>query len=258
MAHETAEQWDPQLYESKHAFVWQLGERLVELLNPERGEQILDIGCGTGHLTAKIAAIGAQVIGLDGSSSMIEEARKNYPGIRFIVADARDFHFDEPFDAVFSNAALHWVAEARSVIECVRAALKPGGRFVAEFGGKGNIEKLVSAFYASLDSIHYPAKRNSNPWYFPGISEYSALLEQNGLEVMFAALFDRPTPLDDGEAGMRNWIKMFAGSFYVHVPPQKRDAFVENVETMLRPVLFREGSWRIDCRRLRIVARKLL
>ncbi|MGH9404147.1 MAG: class I SAM-dependent methyltransferase [Terriglobia bacterium] len=249
--------WNAQLYDTKHAFVWQFGADLLELLKPERGERILDIGCGTGHLTAKIAAAGAQVIGLDSSRSMIEEARKNYPDLRFTVADSRDFHFDEPFDAVFSNAALHWVTEARSVVECVRAALKPGGRFVAEFGGKGNVEKLVSGFYAALDSIGCHPKRDPNPWYFPGISEYSALLEQNGLEVTFAALFDRPTPLDDGEAGMRNWIKMFAGSFYSHVPPQKQDAFVENVERILRPVLFQEGSWRLDCRRLRIVARKL-
>lgn len=253
---QSLEQWNAQLYDAKHAFVWQRGEGVFELLKPKRGERILDLGCGTGHLTAKIADAGAQGVGLDGSPSMIEEARKSYPGIHFTVADARDFHFDEPFDAVFSNAALHWIPEARSVIACVRAALKPGGRFVAEFGGKGNVEKLVRGFYAALDAIGCHPRQDPNPWYFPGVAEYSALLEQCDLEVVFAALMDRPTPLEDGEAGLQNWIKMFAGSFCAAVPSAKREAFVREAENILRPALFKDGLWQADYRRLRVEARK--
>src|SRR2546423_15463085 len=131
--------WDPGLYDGKHAFVWQYGASLVELLQPRPGERILDLGCGTGHLTAQLAAAGANVLGIDSDAAMIEQARKAYPALHFEQRDARDFHFDEPFDAVFSNAVLHWIKEPERVIVCLRRALKPGGRFVAEFGGRGNV-----------------------------------------------------------------------------------------------------------------------
>lgn len=256
MTQETAEQWNAQLYDAKHTFVWRRGEGVFELLKPERGERILDLGCGTGHLTAKIAATGALATGLDSSPAMIEEARKNYPSLQFCLADARGFHFDDPFDAVFSNAALHWITEARASIECVRAALKPGGRFVAEFGGKGNVEILIRGFYAAFDAIGCHPRNDPNPWYFPGIAEYSTLLEQCGLEVVFAALIDRPTPLEDGETGLRTYIRMFAGNFCAAVPSAKQEAFVSQVETILRPALFKDGYWELDYRRLRVKARK--
>lgn len=250
--------WNPRLYDSKHAFVWRRGEDVFELLHPSSGERILDLGCGTGHLTAKIAAAGAQVTGIDSSHSMIEEARRNYPEIKFCVADARDFRFEEPFDAVFSNAALHWVPEARSVAECISAALKPGGRFVAEFGGKGNVETVVSGFYGALEALGASSRKDPNPWYFPGIAEYGAILEQSGLEMTFAALIDRPTPLEDGENGMRNWIEMFAGSFRAAAPAAKQEAFAAEAERLLRPRLFADGVWTLDCRRLRLSARKIV
>ena len=257
MSHIQAEPWNPRLYDSKHAFVWRRGEEVFELLHPAPGERILDLGCGTGHLAAKIAASGAQTTGMDSSRSMIEDARRNYPAIQFLVADARDFHFEEPFDAVFSNAALHWVPEARGVAECVHSALKPGGRFVAEFGGKGNVETVVRGFYGALEALGARPRKDPNPWYFPGIAEYSAILEQSGLEVAFAALIDRPTRLEDGENGLRNWIEMFAGSFRAAAPPGKQEAFVEEAERLLRPRLLQNGVWTLDCRRLRVSARKV-
>src|ERR1700758_742036 len=123
-----ADAWDSALYEDRHSFVWKKAGDLVELLDPKPAERILDLGCGTGHLTAKIAATGAEVTGLDSSTSMIAQARQNFPALKFALADARDFQFDEPFDAVFSNAALHWVHDAEAVIRCVAAALRSGGR----------------------------------------------------------------------------------------------------------------------------------
>src|SRR5207237_8143924 len=120
--------WDAGLYDAKHAFVWKYGASLIELLAPKPGERILDLGCGTGHLTAQLAAAGADVLGIDNSPAMIEQARREYPKLRFGLADARDFHFVEPFDAVYSNAVLHWVQEPERVITCVRQGLKPGGR----------------------------------------------------------------------------------------------------------------------------------
>src|SRR5690242_15677096 len=123
--------WDAALYDDKHAFVWKQAASLLELLAPQPGERVLDLGCGTGQL----AAAGAEVVGLDHSPAMVEQARRLYPQLRFELGDARRFAFAKPFDAVFSNAALHWVREPEAAIACIRDALKPGGRFVAEFGG---------------------------------------------------------------------------------------------------------------------------
>jgi len=145
--------WNASLYDQKHSFVSEYGKSLIPLLEPQAGESILDIGCGTGHLTKAIAEADAHVVGIDSSASMIETARTTYPDLKFLVADARNFSFPTPFDAVFSNAALHWIPEAEEVVRSIAAALKPGGRFVAEFGGKGNIATIISAFQQSLREV---------------------------------------------------------------------------------------------------------
>jgi SAM-dependent methyltransferase len=155
--------WDAEQYEGKHSFVWRLGAGVVELLAPQSGERILDVGCGTGQLTAEIAKQGAQVVGLDSSATMIGQARQNYPGLAFVLGDATSFHFEEPFDAVFSNAALHWVKEADAAAESIGRALKPGGRFVAEFGGHGNTRSVLSALRAALG----PESDARCHWYYP-------------------------------------------------------------------------------------------
>lgn len=245
--------WDARLYESKHSFVWKFGEDLIELLSPQPGERILDLGCGTGHLTAQIASSGARAMGMDNSPSMIDQARKTYPQVEFEVGDATKFHFDEPFDAVFSNAALHWIKEADRVADCVWRALEPGGRFVAEFGGKGNVKKICAAAARSLEALGLALKADLSAWYFPSLDEYATVLEKQGFEVTYARLFDRPTPLDD-EAGLRNWIRMFWNNFLSLVPPVKQDQFIRNVEEILRPEIYQNGKWVIDYRRLRVVA----
>ncbi len=164
-------EWDAALYDDRHSFVWKRGAALIELLAPRSGEWVLDLGCGTGHLTAKIAEAGAEVIGIDSSPEMIEEARRLYPGLPFGVGDARDFHFDEPFDAVFSNAVLHWIKPPEEAVACVRRALKPGGRFVAEFGGRGNVAAIIGALDAAACAIGLGAW--GHPWYYPSIGEYA-------------------------------------------------------------------------------------
>src|SRR5947209_1485354 len=135
--------WNAALYDVKHSFVWQHGAALLELLALQPGERILDLGCGTGHLTAQLAAAGADVVGIDRSAEMIAQARHSSPALRFDLADARDLVFDEPFDAVFSNAALHWIREPERVVSSIRRVLKPAGRFIAELGGKGNVQTIA-------------------------------------------------------------------------------------------------------------------
>jgi trans-aconitate methyltransferase len=252
MGVDTKEQaWDAGLYDGRHAFVWKHGASLVELLAPRPGKRILDLGCGTGHLTAAIAEAGATVVGLDPSADMLQQARAAYPRLEFVQADARDFAFAEPFDAVFSNAVLHWVRPPEAPARRVRDALKPGGRFVAEFGGRGNVRAVVAALQAAGERL---GLRLDGPhWYFPSVGEYASLLEAGGLEVKSAALFDRPTPLE-GPDGLQGWVRMFGGLVLKAVPAGRRDEFLRAVEDAARPDLYRDGGWFADYRRLRVVA----
>ncbi len=248
--------WNSALYEQNHAFVWQYGESLLELLAPQAGERILDLGCGTGQLTEKIAQSGAFVQGIDSSLSMISTAKANYPHISFAAADARDFQVEVPLDAVFSNAVLHWVKQPDAAIDCVEKALRPGGRFVAEFGGKGNVGAIARALLSVLSEIGLKEPESLNPWYFPSIGEYALLLEKQGFDVGYAVLFDRPTLLEGGSAGMVNWIEMFAGGFLSGWSDDVRSRAILAVEECLRPTLYRDGNWIADYRRIRVVAVK--
>jgi trans-aconitate 2-methyltransferase len=246
--------WDATLYQGSYAFVWQHGEQLLNLLSPQPGERILDVGCGTGQLTQQIALAGAEVMGIDAAPSMIEQARQNYPDLKFAVADARDFQVEQPFDAVFSNAALHWILEPDAVIRCIYQALKPGGRFVVEFGGKGNVDKIVKALHSVLSATGCASPETSEFWYFPGIGEYATRLEHQGFDVTYAVLFDRPTPLDNGESGIASWCRMFASRFLEGLSAERQMQVIQAVEQRLKPTLYREGTWIADYRRLRVVA----
>jgi len=246
--------WDTTSYESKHAFVWQYGEDLLTLLNPQAGERILDLGCGTGQLTEKIALVGAEVLGVDHTPTMIEKARQNYPHLHFEVGDATNFQVAQPLDAVFSNAVLHWVKSPAQAVACIHQALKPGGRFVAEFGGRGNIEAIATAILRTLASMGIPEP--PNPWYNPSIGEYTTLLEQQNFDVIHATLFPRPTPLAEGDAGMANWIQMFASGFLAGLSANQKNQLIKSVEAQLKPSLYSQGTWTADYRRIRIVAIK--
>jgi trans-aconitate 2-methyltransferase len=250
-------QWASALYESKHSFVWRYGADCLELLSPQLGDRILDLGCGTGQLTHEIAKHGAIAIGIDKAPTMISQARQNYPNLQFEVADATDFHFEQPFDAVFSNATLHWIKEPERVISCIWQALKPGGRFVAEFGGKGNVNAIATAITKVLEAQGYPVKPELNPWYYPSIGEYTTLLEKQGFSVTYATLFERPTALEDGEKGLKNWLEMFvANSFLQQILKNKHLSVIQDIENQLRPQLYRDGTWYVDYIRIRVVARK--
>jgi trans-aconitate methyltransferase len=249
--------WDSTLYEESFGIITQFGAGVVELLAPRPGERIVDLGCGTGGLTAQIAAAGADVLGIDSSEAMIARARELCPGLRFEVARGEDFAVEEPVDAVFSSAALHWMSPPEAVATAVARALKPGGRFVAEMGGKGNIATIIGAVYQALAEEGIPRERIRNPWYFPSIGEYGSLLEGAGFEVLLMQLFDRPTPLDDCPNGMADWLRMFGGAFLEAVRDTRRKRVQERVNELTRPLLTREGRWVADYRRLRFMAVKL-
>ncbi|MGO4110217.1 class I SAM-dependent methyltransferase [Paenibacillus sp. YAF4_2] len=250
------QEWNPGTYDSQLGFVSRLGKGIMEWLDPKQDEHILDLGCGTGDLAVEIAKVGAQVTGMDQSDTMISSARTKYPEIHFLVGDGEQFTLDARFDAVFSNAALHWMKNASGVIESVHHALKSGGRFVAEFGGKGNVDTFVQAFYEVMPRYGInPAERN--PWFFPSIGEYTSLLEQHGFQVRIAEHFDRPTPLPEGDKGVMHWLEGFGDAFFKGLNDADRQAAKQEVyETAKHNLQVVNGVYQADYRRIRIVAVK--
>ena len=240
--------WDPQDYQKRYAYVFQYGEALLDLLAPQAGERILDLGCGAGQLTAAITQRGAMAFGIDASPEMIAQARVNFPALDFRLGDATNFSVDPPLDAAFSNAALHWVKNAEAVAACVSRALKPAGRLVAELGGRGNVQSIVNAIREVLGPVELP-------WFFPSIGEYASVLETHGLEVRRAELFDRPTRVE-GEDGMEHWLSVFGGSLVAGMPDVRQKEIWPAVAQKLRPQFYRDGGWTLDYRRLRVVAVK--
>jgi trans-aconitate methyltransferase len=244
--------WDAELYEAKHNFVWKLGSAVIDLLDPKPGERILDLGCGTGQLTQALADRGAEVVGLDSSPDMIGQARQNFPAIPFVLSNATEMTFDREFDAVFSNAALHWMPDAERVADRIAKALKPGGRFAAEFGGKGNIAHIMRAIHEVLHAF-YDGNVPQTRTYYPSVAEYSTLVERHGMEVQLAQLFNRPTPLE-GENGIENWIRQFKWYYFEPLAPERREKALAAVVEALRPNLWDGTQWSADYRRLRILA----
>jgi trans-aconitate methyltransferase len=243
--------WNADLYSDKHAFVFQLGAGVVELLAPREGERILDLGCGTGELTAQIAASGAQAVGFDASPSMLERARTLFPDLDFQLGDGRDFDFGRDFDAVFSNATLHWIADHVAVARSVARALKAGGRFVGEFGGQGNVARLESALSEAARELGLPPFVGPNT--FPSLAEFAASLEAGGLQPIFLQLFERPTPLS-GEDGARNWWRQFRAAYLQSLAPDDQEAVLERAERIAAPHLKTGEGWFADYVRLRFVA----
>jgi trans-aconitate methyltransferase len=243
--------WNPETYARNARFVAELGAPVVELLAPLPGERILDLGCGDGALTAKLAALGCDVVGVDSSAPQIEAARKL--GLDARVMSADDLRFDAEFDAVFSNAVLHWIKNPDAVITSVWRALRTPGRFVGEFGGHGNIAKIKIALVDALARRGLDGEAAS-PWYYPTAQEYSERLARAGFRVRSIDLIPRLTPLPGDIAP---WLETFGESFTSLLPPPERAAFIAEVQETLRPELCdAAGKWTADYVRLRFAAEK--
>ena len=248
----TQQTWNPHHYDRAGAFVPKLAADLIEILAPQAGERVLDLGCGTGDLTRELAAAGAQTLGLDASPEMVGEARRKHPGLDFVVGDGQELAFEQEFDAVFSNAALHWMPRAPAVATGVARALHPGGRFVAEFGGARCVQTVRDALGAELQARSLTG--GAPPWFFPTVPEYASVLAAAGLFVRSALWFERPTRLD-GERGLETWLELFCLPLLTALGERRADV-VRGVEERCRALLYRDGSWWLDYTRLRVVATK--
>ncbi len=250
--------WNAELYDQKHGFVFKYGENVLDLLEPKPGENILDLGCGSGYLTNAIREEGAKVLGVDSSVEMIAKAKQSYPETAFKVANATNLGFDASFNAVFSNAVLHWIKaeDQPKMLGAVFTALKPGGRFVAEMGGKGNVRLMISTLRKVLIQFGYQQQSGMEYLFFPSVGEYTSILEKAGFKVSYAALFDRETLLQDQAEGVKKWITMFASDFFIGIKEAHQPEILQKLTQQLQPYYQRNGEWYADYKRLRFIATK--
>jgi trans-aconitate methyltransferase len=243
--------WRANHYNENASFVSELGLPVLQLLNPQVDQRILDLGCGDGTLGIKISQLGAVVIGIDSSSSMIESAKNK--GLDAFVMNGENLTFINEFDAVFSNAALHWMLDYDAVIRGIKKSLKTGGRFIGEFGGKGNIKTLTDAMEIVF-SNNKEFGSFVNPWYFPSTDEYTNALSEGGFEVETIELIPRPTPL---KTGVREWLNIFADHVIRKLNPSQSEVFLKEMEDTVRPSLYsKEDGWVADYVRIRFSAKK--
>ena len=245
-------QWEADQYTTTGAFVAQYGSDVLTLLNPQQGERILDVGCGDGALTLKIAQSGADVLGVDASKELLEVAASR--GLNTQLGDATNLGFDQEFDAVFSNAVLHWVLDAQAAATSMYNALKPGGRLAIEFGGFGNIAAIRSALAAVLNSHGYLDLPHDH--YYPQPDQYANLLQSVGFSNITTATIYRPTPLSDG---MQAWLATFRGGFLkrLGINEADRTKIFEETAALLSPALHDPTTgWWADYVRLRVTAQR--
>lgn len=246
-------QWDAGKYTDQFSFVHQYGSALIDMVEGE-GLSVLDLGCGNGVLTKELADRGHDAVGMDASEELLKIAWEKYPDISFFHGDAADFQTERKFDAVFSNAVLHWIDRQRQpdMVSCVRDALKPGGQFVFELGGYGNNAMIHDALNNEFRKrgIEYVM-----PFYFPTIGEYASLLEQGGFLVKSALLFKRPTKLE-GENGLCDWIHMFVKAPFAGMDASLQEEIISSAAAALKDSLLHDGKWYADYVRLRCRAVK--
>lgn len=246
-------EWNSSLYDKKHDFVAEYGKGLLDFIPKNDEQTILDLGCGTGTLTAQLADLCSKVVGVDSSKNMIDKAQKQFGNIEFMVCDALALPFDDKFDVVFSNAVFHWISDHNALLTNIHKALKPQGLLVCEFGANGNIATIENAFIKSYQRLGYSYKPKFN---FPTVEIFGEMLEKNGFVIDKIYDYDRPTVLKDNEQGLANWLKQFFASELTVMSEHLQPFVFEEVAELTREILWNGKEWVADYRRLRAIAHK--
>lgn len=243
--------WNASAYDTQHPFVAEYGKALLEFIPVNREQSILDLGCGTGTLTARLAGLARRVVGVDSSRNMIETAKKQFHTIPFAVYDALDLPFDHEFDLVFSNAVFHWIHDHAALLKSIHKVLRQRGLLVCEFGARGNIATIETAFATACRESGYAYRSKFN---FPQVKQFARLLEKHGFIIDRMDEYDRPTALQNKEQGLFRWMEQFFASELAEMPEEARRAIVERVEALTRAALWNGEAWIADYRRLRAIA----
>ena len=246
-------EWNSSLYDSKHDFVAEYGKGLLEFIPKNNVQTILDLGCGTGTLTAQLADLCSKVVGVDSSQNMIVKAKKQFENIEFSVCDALALPFEKEFDVVFSNAVFHWINDHDALLKNIHKALKPRGLLVCEFGANGNIATIENAFINVCERLGYHYKPKFN---FPTVEMFGEMLEKNGFVIDKIYDFDRPTVFKDGEQGLTNFLKQFFASELEVMPEHIQTSLFNEIAESTRGTLWNGKEWVADYRRLRAIAHK--
>lgn len=243
--------WDSHLYDNKHSFVAEYGSELLEFVPFNKEQRILDIGCGTGSLTEKLSMQCAYVLGIDGSSEMIERAQKQYPSIDFEVMDALELPYSREWDIVFSNAVFHWIPNHDLLLNKIHHALKPSGKLICEFGACGNIKTIEQGFSDALQELGYAYHSKFN---FPTVEQFGALLTKNDFVIEKIYDYDRPTRLQDGEQGLNNWARQFFQDELKMFSNKEQENILGKLQSRAKNTLWNGEEWIANYRRLRVLA----
>ena len=246
-------EWNSSLYDKKHDFVAEYGKGLLEFIPKDDEQTILDLGCGTGTLTAQLAGLCKKVVGVDSSQNMIDRAQQQFGNIEFMVCDALELPFDNEFDVVFSNAVFHWISDHDALLKNIYKALKPQGLLVCEFGAHGNVATIENAFVKVYQSMGY---RYTPKFNFPTVELFGEMSEKNGFTIDKIYDYDRPTVFKDNEQGLPNFLKQFFASELSVMPEHEQTLLFDEVAALARDTLWNGKEWVADYRRLRVIAHK--
>lgn len=246
-------EWNAENYTDNFQFVHRYGEDVLTLLSVPENSLVVDLGCGNGALTQKLAEKGYDVIGIDSSKEMLEKAKLLHPDLSFRYDDAVNFKLKNKADAIFSNAVFHWISDHNALVKNLAANMKTGGELVFEFGGRGCAKTVHHALQRAFENN---GKKYIMNCHFRSIGEFAPLLEKYGFQVEYATLYDRPTE-QIGDNGLENWITMFITSAFDGIDFSLKRRIIEDAVEICKPDLFVNGKWIIDYVRICMKAKKL-
>ncbi|MFS3930297.1 class I SAM-dependent methyltransferase [Priestia flexa] len=241
---------------SQSSFISSFGGNVMNVLSPQAGENILEIGSGNGYMANQLSSLGVNITGIDSSENMVEQSQHHYPHLQFMHVNALDLDYEDQFDAVFSKNTLHLIHPPSVVIKNIYRALRLQGRFVTEFNGKNHLYPVFNEVMRQLAVFNIISSDFSLPFYFPSIGEYTSLLEQHEFHVQSAIYFTHPLVLQH-EDGLRNWLDTHASSLFKNITAETKQIIFNRVEDRLQETFFKHDEWYLPAASIRVQAVKI-